>query len=279
MERFYIIAPALVPAAYMIFMFAYFCVCTAMGRRPEVQGLERRKYSEIIGPLLTAYFIWLIRPIERAFISARVSPNLLTAISMALCASAGIAVALGYLATAAWAYILAGMCDVLDGRLARATNRSSQAGAFLDSVSDRWGELFVFAGFMWFLHDSLWLFAVMLAIAGSMMVSYTRARGEGLGLNLDGGTMQRAERILIVAIGTFLAAWWNVANPGAGANIIGVALVITGAGSAATSIGRWIKGYKILKAIESRQADDSGNVVMASTRAGHDMAQPDSRAA
>lgn len=278
MERFYIIAPALVPTAYMLIAFAYFCVRWTLGKRPEVDGADRRKYSEIIGPLLTSYFLWIIRPIERAFIAARISPNALTMVSLVLCAGSGVAVASGYLALSAWCYIFAGTLDVLDGRLARATNQSSEAGAFLDSVADRWGELLVFSGFAWLLHDSAWLFAVLLAVAGSMMVSYTRARGEGLGLKLDGGTMQRAERILIVSVGTVAAALLETASStaGYGIHLVGVCLLITGLGSTVTSIGRWNDGYRLLKEREQELA--SGSIVIASKHTNR-VAQPGSRAA
>ena len=76
-------------------------------------------------------------------------------------------------------------------------------------MSDRWGELFVFAGYAWLLRDSGWLLAVIAAMGGSLMVSYTRARAEGLGVELAGGMMQRAERIMLVAIGTVIAAWYG----------------------------------------------------------------------
>ena len=99
------------------------------------------------------------------------------------------------------------MCSTAGSRGCR-TSRPP-AGALFDSVSDRWGELFVFAGYVWFLHDSPWLLAVMAAIGGSMMVSYTRARAEGLGVELAGGVMQRAERIVLVAGGTLIAAWYG----------------------------------------------------------------------
>jgi phosphatidylglycerophosphate synthase len=242
----------------MIGMFIYFSVRTVLGRQPQVEGLRRRKFTDIFGPFLTAYLLWLIHPIERAFIAARVSPNAITAGSLLLCAIAGTAVATGYLAMAAWVYIFAGMLDILDGRLARATNRSSQAGAFLDSVSDRWGELLVFSGFVWHLRSSPWLGAVMLAVAGSVMVSYTRARGEGLGLKLDGGTMQRAERIALVSVGTLFAAWLDAASNTSeyGVYLIGGALLITGLGSTVTAVGRWMQGYRILEAREREASEE-----------------------
>ncbi|GAB4528366.1 MAG: hypothetical protein Tsb0020_45540 [Haliangiales bacterium] len=261
MERFYVVAPALIPSAYMIGAFLYYCALSAAGRRPQVDGVSRRKFTDIFGPFLIGYLFWLLRPIERLFVASRVPPNAITMTSMMLCAIAGVAAATGYLATAAWVYIGAGMFDVLDGRLARATNRSSKSGAFLDSVSDRWGELLIFSGYAWLMRDSPWLLAVMLAVAGSMMVSYTRARGEGLGVDLDGGTMQRAERIAIVAIGTLAAAWLQAATNTAGyaLHVIGVALLITGVGSVATGLGRWVHGYRALTARERARADDEAS--------------------
>ncbi len=249
MERFYLIAPALIPAAYLLTAFGYFCILAALGKQPEVAGLERRKFTDIFGPFLTTYFIWLIRPVERMFVAARVPPNAITAISIVCCATSGLALATGHLSVAAWVYILAGAMDILDGRLARATNRVSQAGAFLDSVSDRWGELLVFAGCMWFLRESAWLGAVMLAVSGSMMVSYTRARGEGLGMKLDGGTMARPERIATVAVGIMVAAWLEASSSTAGyaIHVVGGALLLTGSGATVTSLGRWRDGYRILR--------------------------------
>ncbi len=268
MERLYIIAPALIPSAYMLSMFAYFVVRTAQGKQPAVEGLNRRKFSDFIGPFLTAYFLWVINPIERA-LKGRVPPNAVTGASLAACAAGGVALATGYLATAAWAYILAGAMDVLDGRLARATDCSSKAGAFLDSVSDRWGELFIFAGAAWYLRDTPWLGAVMLAVAGSMMVSYTRARGEGLGLNLDGGTMQRAERVFIMVIGMLIAAWLgSAANTAQYSDIvIGATLLITGVGSTATSLHRWWSGYSQLKVRDATASDQAVSALQPTDKA------------
>jgi phosphatidylglycerophosphate synthase len=251
-ERLYILAPALIPIAYMVAMFGVYCVLCATGRTPEVTGVDRRSFNELTGPFITRYFIWLISPVERLFVANRVSPNFLTFASLAACAASGLAIATNHMATAAWMYAFAGFLDILDGRLARATNQQSVRGGFLDSVSDRWGELFVFCGFAWFLRDSNWLLAVMLAVAGSMMVSYTRARGEGLGLKLDGGLMQRAERIGLVALGTMITAWFHSVPETRvyGPHIIGVSMLIVGLGSSATAVGRWVSGYNQLKARE-----------------------------
>jgi phosphatidylglycerophosphate synthase len=249
LERVYILAPGIVPAVYMAVMFGVYCVLCMTGRTPQVIGIDRRKFSELVGPFVTRYFLWLIAPIEKVFVANRVSPNFLTLTSLVGCAGSGVAIATNHMATAAWLYVFAGILDILDGRLARATSQQTIAGAFLDSVSDRWGELFVFAGFAWFVRDSVWLLAVMLAVAGSMMVSYTRARGEGLGLRLDGGLMQRAERIGLVSVGTMITAWFHAVPDTRiyGPHIIGVSMLIVGLGSSFTAIGRWMDGYRALQ--------------------------------
>ncbi len=257
MDRLIILAPAIVLTALMLGAFAVYCILCSVGRPPKVSGLERRKFSEIIGPFLTRYLLWFIKPVERLFVGLRIHPNVITFTSLLACGGAGIAIATGHLATGAWLYILAGTLDVLDGRLARATNQSSNAGAFLDSVADRWGELFVFTGFAWFLRETLWLPVVMLAVAGSLMVSYTRARGESLGIKLDGGTMQRAERILLVSVGMLITSWFNAAKDTAeyGPDVIGVALGIVGVASTFTAIHRWLQGYRVMKARERNAAE------------------------
>lgn len=253
MERFYILAPAVAATAYILGMFAVYCVRCWTGKSPEVGNF---KSNEVFGPFLTRYVVWLLLPVERVLIRSKVSPNLITGGSLAACAGAGLALALGHLATAAWLYILGGMLDLLDGRLARATGRQTQAGALFDSVADRWAELALFTGYAWYLRETPWLLAVMGAAGGSLMVSYTRARGEGLGLDLKVGAMQRAERIVLVALGTLVAAWMGAAEstiawmkPSAG-----IALAICGVLSSWTAIGRWIEGYQALVAKQAGQA-------------------------
>jgi phosphatidylglycerophosphate synthase len=257
-ERLYILAPALLGITFMLVMFAVYCVLCAIGRPPDIDGVDRRKYAfESLGLFLVRFILWLITPIERFFVVTGVSPNMITFVSLGLCAGSGWSIATGRLASGAWLYALAGVTDILDGRLARALGRQTKAGALFDSVSDRWGELAVFSGCAWYLRETGWLMAVMLGIAGSMMVSYTRARGEGLGLNLDGGMMQRAERIITVAIGAMVAAWFAT-NPGQAsyaAPALGVSLIVCGGLASVTAIGRWIEGYRILRSREEPQPE------------------------
>jgi phosphatidylglycerophosphate synthase len=224
--------------------FVVYSVRCATGRAPAIENV---KHNQLLGPFFARFLVWVIGPLERLLIG-RVSPNVITATSLLLCGITGAAVALGHLPGGVWLYAFAGILDVLDGRLARLANQQTPAGALFDSVSDRWGELFMFAGYVWFLHDSPWLLAVMSAIGGSMMVSYTRARAEGLGISLSGGVMQRAERIVLVAGGTLIAAWYGADLETASLvePILGVTMLICGVGSTATAVNRWVVAYREL---------------------------------
>lgn len=244
MDRFYLLAPAMLLLATFASAFAVYCVMCALGRPPVVENL---KHNQLLGAFWARFLIWLIGPIERLLIG-RVSPNAITLVSLVLCGVTGAAVGLGHLPGAVWLYVFAGILDVLDGRIARLSNQQTAAGALFDSVSDRWGELFVFSGYAWFLHDSPWLLAVMAAVGGSMMVSYTRARAEGLGIDLAGGVMQRAERILLVAGGTLIAAWYTAdpENVSIAESIIGVTMLLCGVASMVTAVHRWLVAYREL---------------------------------
>jgi phosphatidylglycerophosphate synthase len=249
--RFYLLAPALTLLATFVVAFIVYVALCATGRAPTVRAV---KHNELLGPFVASFLVWMIGPVERLLIG-RVSPNAVTLASLALCAVTGITAALGHMPGAVWLYVFAGILDVLDGRLARQSGQQTAAGALFDSVSDRWGELFVFAGYAWFLHDSLWVLAVFAAIGGSTMVSYTRARAEGLGLtSIKGGLMQRAERIVLVAGGTLLAAWFGADDMAAANTILGATMLLCGVASTGTAINRLVTAYRELAARQAAPA-------------------------
>jgi CDP-diacylglycerol--glycerol-3-phosphate 3-phosphatidyltransferase len=136
------------------------------------------------------------------------SPNALTIIGSLLTASVGLLVAQGWFVAAGLCLWLFSATDTLDGALARATDRVTVFGAFLDSVCDRCAEAAVFLGILWYyqsLSDSLGVVLAYVAIIGSLMVSYARARAEGVGLQAsDVGWFQRPERIVTLGIGLLL---------------------------------------------------------------------------
>jgi CDP-diacylglycerol--glycerol-3-phosphate 3-phosphatidyltransferase len=146
----------------------------------------------------------------------RVTPNTLTALGVFLCAAAAIVVPfenhneyLFYWLGAAL-FVFGSVLDILDGALARAGGRSTPFGAFIDSTTDRVSEGFVLAAIAFIFarhaHD-IFVVVTVAAVAGSFLVSYTRARAEALGLRGDVGIGSRAERVVVITAGLVLAPW------------------------------------------------------------------------
>jgi CDP-diacylglycerol--glycerol-3-phosphate 3-phosphatidyltransferase len=155
----------------------------------------------------------IINPLVRGLIKIGFTPNLVTTIGLLL----NIVVAVIFIAGAeegnrgdlsyvGWAgglILFAGLFDMLDGQVARMGNMSSSFGALYDSVLDRYSELVMFLGICYYLvshHYFLSSLFAFIALIGSMMVSYTRARSEGLGIQNKGGMMQRPERVVLTGV-------------------------------------------------------------------------------
>lgn len=137
------------------------------------------------------------------------TPNAITVVGSALNLVPALLIALDYHLWAGIILLPATALDSLDGALARLQGSASRFGAFLDSVLDRYVEIFFFAGLSWHYAQSSehWgVFGALLATGGSLMVSYCRARAEGLGLECKVGFLQRPERLLILGLSLILAA-------------------------------------------------------------------------
>lgn len=148
--------------------------------------------------------ISMLRPVTRTLIRSRIHPNTLTFVGLAVSIAAGCVYAAGSLAWAGLVLLLAGLFDLLDGAVARESGRVSRYGAFLDSTLDRYAEIAVFLGILLrFGGEPVTQVAVVLAVAGSLMVSYTKARAEGLGQQVSGGLLQRPERIVLLVLASF----------------------------------------------------------------------------
>lgn len=136
------------------------------------------------------------------------TPNALTIIGSLLTASVGLLIAQGWFIAAGIALFVFSATDTLDGALARATNRVTVFGAFLDSVCDRYAEAAVFFGISWYFQtraDVLGTSLSYAAIVSSLMVSYARARAEGVGIAADEvGWFQRPERIITLGLALLL---------------------------------------------------------------------------
>ena len=145
-----------------------------------------------------------VRPIGTLLRRTGLSPDHLTILGVLVAVGAAVAIGYGHLYLGFVLVILAAIPDLLDGALAKASDQSSQRGAFFDSVIDRLTDAIIFAGvaFYYVSGDSPRLAMVPLGIlAFSLIISYERAKAESLGLEAKGGLMERAERIILLELG------------------------------------------------------------------------------
>lgn len=134
-----------------------------------------------------------------------ISPNAITWLSLVIAAASGVAVLQGAFATGAVLLIVSGLCDVLDGAVARATGKTSPFGALLDSTVDRLADALPLVGMMVYFASRPGLALVpALAMLGSFVVPYVRARAEGLGVSLPPLFMRRAERLVLLILSLLL---------------------------------------------------------------------------
>jgi CDP-diacylglycerol--glycerol-3-phosphate 3-phosphatidyltransferase len=155
----------------------------------------------------------VIDPVVKVLIKLGLTPNAVTSIGFIL--NVGVAVIfiigaeegnrgdLTYIGWAGGLILFAGLFDMLDGQVARLGNMKSTFGALYDSVLDRYSELIMFFGICYYLvghHYFLSSIFAFIALIGSMMVSYVRARAEGLGIEVKGGLMQRPERVVTIGV-------------------------------------------------------------------------------
>jgi len=158
--------------------------------------------------ILNKYFLdgftTIVNPIGNLLESVHVHPHVVTVAGLLLSVISGIFFWQGYFLLGGVALIFSGVCDVLDGRLARNTARMSSFGAILDSTIDRYSEIAVFLGLAIYFKSVYINSLIILAIAGSLLTSYARARAEGLGIECKIGLMQRPERITFLATGAII---------------------------------------------------------------------------
>jgi CDP-diacylglycerol--glycerol-3-phosphate 3-phosphatidyltransferase len=159
----------------------------------------------------------IIDPLTDFLARHRVHPNLLTTIGFTVTLSSAVAFHEHFVRTAGFLILLGGFFDILDGRIARLTSLGSKFGAFYDSTLDRISEIAVFLGMLSLYNDYRlqlgdvgMIYLIMLAMAGSLMISYTRARAEALGLDCRVGLMPRAERVVLIGCAAmFFGESWD----------------------------------------------------------------------
>ncbi|MCP4224910.1 MAG: CDP-alcohol phosphatidyltransferase family protein [Actinomycetia bacterium] len=141
-----------------------------------------------------------------------ISASMITVLGLVMTIIGSIILANGHPVTAALVIGLGGGIDGVDGTVARLTGTTSRRGAFLDTMSDRVGELAMFAGLAWFVADEpLLVLLAIISLGNSMLIPYVRSKAEAEGLEGKGGIMGRAERIILFCalIGPVGWDWWG----------------------------------------------------------------------
>jgi CDP-diacylglycerol--glycerol-3-phosphate 3-phosphatidyltransferase len=150
----------------------------------------------------------VLSPIVGALAAARVTPNMLTIAGFLGNVAAAVLVANGQLLVGGILVLLFSALDMLDGALARATGRATPFGALFDSVLDRLSEAAVLGGILVYELDrgnQEETVLAFVAVVGSLMVSYVRARAEGLGVSMTSGLFTRSERVVLTAIALIIS--------------------------------------------------------------------------
>jgi CDP-diacylglycerol--glycerol-3-phosphate 3-phosphatidyltransferase len=204
--------------------------------------LTGRGGSFFLGFWVRNWFYWFIGPLKRLSLALRLSPLFYNLLVVAFGVASIAFFYSGNLPAAGWMILLSGFADVMDGEIARARGLVSQAGAFIDSTLDRFSEFAAFIGIAAFFGEGMAVLAVIVALGGSLLVSYTRARGESLGVLCKTGLMQRAERIIMLGLGSILDPALSAAFGRETGFVLKILVIVIAVGTVGTAVYRtfWI---------------------------------------
>jgi len=192
--------------------------------------------SQLRGPVTK-----LMNPVYTFLAKLGIHPNMITVIGLGMALIAGWAFALAEYWVAAIAIALSGIMDLLDGGVARVGGYASDEGAFLDSIADRLGESVILIGLVIGFDETRYQLLGLGILVTSYSISYLRARGEGLGIQLAGiGVMERAERMTALFLASILAAMF-------GSGVLVISLVVLFILVSITVVHRFVKVYGELK--------------------------------
>jgi CDP-diacylglycerol--glycerol-3-phosphate 3-phosphatidyltransferase len=229
-------------AAALLSMAVY----AARGSRRDPDA-ERRGSSFLMGAgdFLIHWFMWALSPLDRVSMALGLSPDFYNFAGLGFGILSGVFIGAGRLELGGWAIALGGVADIMDGRVARARGLASPYGTFIDSMLDRYVEVFAFLGFVVYLRGFAYgpLLAAA-AVTGSLLVSYARARGESVGVLCKEGLMQRAERLVLTFVACLLDRPLAAAGGWPPGTLVMWTLALIAAGTFATAVHRtlWIAG-------------------------------------
>lgn len=236
--------------AVLVLLFVSMGAYALRGHRRDADA--EGKHAQFLGGLgnfLLHWFLWLVAPLATLSIRLGLTADFYNFAGLVLGAAAGLAVALGQLEVGGWALVLSGICDILDGRIARATGVTSRYGAFIDSLLDRFIELFFFVGFAFLVRRTgNGAVAATLALGSSILVSYARAMGESLGVECRDGLMQRGERLALLCLGCLADRSVSAALGQRPGTVLTATAFVIGIASFATAVHRTVAIARRLRA-------------------------------
>lgn len=194
-------------------------------------------------------------PVARLIAKTGLTPNALTIVGFLLNIGVAVLLAMGHLFIGGFLLLFSGVFDLLDGALARVTGQSTRFGAILDSTLDRFSEAIVLFGLLLFytyLPSTREILLIFATLVGSLMVSYVRARAEGLGLRCEVGLFTRPERVILLAAGLIFG------------QILIYILWILAVGTNLTALRRFLYLWRQTRKLEDgsmRDRQDSGKAV------------------
>ena len=229
----------------------------ALGPYHDRQVVSRGS-TAIVGMWLRQCFVWGLRPIIGLLFWSRLPPAAVTTVALLLGIGSGAALATGRVTWGAALFIASGICDFLDGRLARQQGTAGPVGALLDSVVDRCVETVVFVGLAWYYRGTWVLATVLAAMAGSLLVPYVRARGEALGVAFSNvGLAQRPERFIILGASLLLSPiaerWMGHAESVLPHRVIVVGIVLVAITTSITALQRLLHAQHQLAGTDLKQ--------------------------
>lgn len=208
-------------------------------------GNRLQPFSAIRKTVVRKYYSSLERYLG-FLLNSGISPNFITVAALLISFIAAYALSIGSFLTAGCLLFLAGFFDTLDGAIARLKGQSSLYGALLDSTLDRYSEFSIFFGLLIYYRNDWIFFFIMLALLGSVMVSYIKARAQSLGRTRTVGLMQRPERLAVLVFGALLNPLSPYIVSGSPDFIMKSFLVLLAVLTNATAIRRLREGKKDL---------------------------------
>lgn len=202
-------------------------------------------------------FYAVINPAIQGLIRSRISPNAITVVGTLVVIASAVGYGAGWVRLGGLLYLLSGVVDTLDGAVARGRGQTTKFGAFFDSTLDRLGDGATYTGIavLYLLapegalaHRELAIVFCMVATIASLMVSYARARAEGLGIDCKVGLVQRAERIVGLGVPTL---FWGAGPDGL---LLLTIVGILALASIVTVVQRFVYVYQVTEGAQSPDA-------------------------